>query len=248
MMLSTNIQVYADQLKLPIFYEELSNQLAKKVEAAEAVEAALLAQVNANNDARVQRLLKAAHLPDLDADINTLPAQYWIRLKKQDVERHANCEWIHHHNNIVAIGPTGSGKTGTACALAKQAIYQGIPVMFYTFNEFTLHLVKAYNEEKIDTFIKKLNRFPLIIIDDWGIQELTDSQRRLLFNFIVDRDKKGSLFITSQKPIDAWHHAFGDPVMADSVVDRISNHSYILDMYTETSLREVFGLQGGKST
>jgi DNA replication protein DnaC len=219
-------------------------QIAEETTVEDAVESALLAQVNHNHDLKIQRLLKQARLSDSNADVSQLSYQYWPKLNKRDIERHFNCEWVLNHRNMVGVGPTGSGKTNLACALAKLAIYRGLPVRFFAYSDFTLELLEESNKGS-DAFLryrKKLSRYALIIIDDWDIYEISDTQRKLLFDFIVNRDKNASLFITSQKPVSQWHKAFGDPLMADAIIDRINNHSYILDMATERSLRELSGV------
>ncbi len=248
-MLNQNIINHCSQLKLFEFQEELTlqskNNDIQNVSFDERIELALNAQVNHNHGCKVQRLLKQATLRYPNADIHNLPYKYWTKVKKLDITRHLDCDWISQRGNIAIIGPTGSGKTHLACALAKQAIFNEIPVLFHRFVDLILLLTIAEKEGELHKFRRKLNRYPLIIIDDWAIKALTDTQRHLLFEFIEQRDENASLLITSQYPVDKWHTAFGEPVVADSVIDRISNHSQFINTFCVKSLREVFGLSGG---
>ncbi len=242
-MNTQNLVTYCEQLKLMVFYKELAQQLKMgKLSTEDSIEQSLLTQVNFNHDVKIQRLLKQAKLREPKADIGELTFKYWSKLNKAEVSRHFDCQWIKQRLNITAIGPTGSGKTYIACALAKQAIFQGIPVLFLRFIDLVLQLSAAEKNETLYAFRRKLSRYPLIVVDDWAIKALSDSQRHLLFEFIEERDEKASLLITSQYEVDEWHRAFGEQIMADSVLDRISNHSHFFNMSCDISLREVFGL------
>jgi DNA replication protein DnaC len=250
-MLNQNIINQCSQLKLFAFQEELAlqskNNDIQSVSFEERIELTLNAQVNNNHDSKVQRLLKKAKLRYPHADINNLPYEYWKKANKLDITRHFDCGWVSEGRNLAIIGPTGSGKTHLACALAKEAIYNEIPVLFQRFVDLILLTTIAEKEGELHKFRRQLNRYPVIIIDDWAIKKLTDVQRHLLYDFIEERDENSSFLITSQYPVDKWHGAFSDLVVADSVIDRVKNHSYFINTFCDISLREVFGIPGGSN-
>lgn len=206
----------------------------------------LTAQANHKHEAKVTRLKKAAKLRCPSASMADLPYTYWNEINKTDIERLLSLDWVRDAHNVVFVGPTGSSKTTTANALANHAILNEIPVLNFRFVELLLKLSEAEKKEELGKFRQKLNKIPIIIIDDWAIKKLTDAQRHLLFEFIEGRDGKASLIITSQYAPEQWHSAFGDPTVADSVLDRIVNQSYIYNTKTDVSLRQVYGVNGGK--
>lgn len=248
-MISQEFTDLCSTLKLPIFQQNLENQDSDSAyrdkPLMERITIALQSQANSNHEAKVSRLKKQAKLRYPSAGLDSLPYEHWTKITPSDIERLFTCEWVSSKRNIVLVGPTGSGKTRLACGLANQAILQGMSVISYRFADLMLHFSAAEKNDELMKFRQKLNRYAVIIVDDWAIKKLSDSQRHLLFEFIEQRDQNASLIITSQYPIDKWHDAFGEPTVADSVLDRIVNNSYIIDTYCEKSLREVYGLRGG---
>jgi DNA replication protein DnaC len=83
----------------------------------------------------------------------------------------------------------------------------------------------------------QIERTQLVIIDDWGPEPLTAEQRRDLLEIVDDRYDRGSLLITSQVPIPAWHDVVGDPTMADAILDRVLHTAHRIELRGE-SLRK----------
>ena len=136
------------------------------------------------------------------------------------------------------------GKTHLGCAFANEAILRGIPVKFYKFQNLLTELIAADQENQLAKFRKRLSRFKLLIIDDWGISMLSSAQRHMLYDLVESRDKQCSMLITSQYPVSDWYDAFGDETIAESVLDRIVHASHKLNL-TGVSMRKVNGVEGG---
>lgn len=83
----------------------------------------------------------------------------------------------------------------------------------------------------------QIERTQLVIIDDWGPEPLTAEQRRDLLEIVDDRYDRGSLLITSQVPISAWHDVVGDPTLADAILDRVLHTAHRIELRGE-SLRK----------
>jgi DNA replication protein DnaC len=77
----------------------------------------------------------------------------------------------------------------------------------------------------------------LLVLDDWGPEKLTGQQRRDLMEIVEDRYQNGSIMITSQLPVEAWHDLVGEPTIADAILDRIVHNAYRLELDGE-SLRK----------
>jgi DNA replication protein DnaC len=167
-------------------------------------------------------------------------------LNQKQVKQLITCDWIREHRHLLITGKTGTGKTSLACIFAQEAIKQLIPVLFFRLSNLLLELVVAQKEEKLKNFLRKLNRAPLIIIDDWGNALMNKPERHLLFELIESRDLNASLLITSQYPVSVWHDSFQDSTIADSVLDRIIHNAHQID-FKKGSIRKVLNEQRRKS-
>ena len=137
----------------------------------------------------------------------------------------ATCEWIRRKQNVIFNGPTGTGKTWLACALADKACREGFTTRFVRFPRLFTELAQARLDGSTVKYMKELAKVDLLVLDDWG-QTLGETDRRELFEIIEDRNEKSSLIITSQLPVDHWHEAIGDPTIADAILDRIVHRAH----------------------
>lgn len=162
-------------------------------------------------------------------------------LKPAKVKELALLNWISNKHHVIISGLTGTGKTYIACAMAKQALAEGIPVLYFRFGELILNLERANKQDKLLTLHRKLLKTPLIIIDDWGVAPLSAVERHLLFELIEARDKKGSMIITSQYAVKDWYDAFQDPTIADATLDRIVHQAHEIAL-KGGSIRKAMGM------
>ena len=162
------------------------------------------------------------------------------------MEQLASCDWIRSYKHLLLTGKTGTGKTSLACIIAQEAIKQLIPVLFFRLSNLLLELVAAQQDEKLKPFIRKLNRAPLLIIDDWGNALMNKTQRHLFFELIESRDLNASLLITSQYPVSVLHESFQDSSLADSVLDRIIHNAHCIE-FNGGSLRKLMAQRNKRS-
>jgi DNA replication protein DnaC len=245
-------ELVQDKLKMLKLYGALET-LNKQLEEPESEEQSYLTRLNAFLDNQIlfvdnkrrARLHKAANLRWEHANISDIDYSIQTSLKKPVMLNLIELEWIANSRHLIFTGKTGAGKTHLACAFANEAIKQQISVGFYRFNNLILLLAAAQKDDALEGVRKKLNRIQLLVIDDWGVSPLNPVERHLLFDLIEARDKKSSLIITSQYSIEEWYDAFGDAVIADSVLDRIvhSGHHIHLDDKCG-SMREILGING----
>jgi DNA replication protein DnaC len=138
---------------------------------------------------------------------------------------------------FVTATETGVGKTFIACALANRACREGYKVLYQRLPRLLHDLEIAKGDGRYRPLLANLQRYDLILLEDWGVAPLTDGNRRDLLELLDDRFNTKSTLITSQLPPDAWHDYLSDPTLADAILDRLIHNAHNLRI-TGDSLRE----------
>jgi len=151
-------------------------------------------------------------------------------LDKALLRQLANCDWLKEHHNVLIIGPTGTGKTYVACALAHKACLNGYTALYVRLPRLLPELIIAKGD---GTYMKRMNdlaKVDLLILDDWGLLTLNGDHRRDLLEIMDDRHERKATIVTSQLPIKLWHETINDGTLADAILDRLMHNSYRIEM------------------
>ncbi len=220
-------------LKLPTFlreHEKLGRQCA--IEGLDHLEfLARLVELELIDRERrmVERRIKAAKFPatkSLDSfDFKAIP-----KLNKMQVLELARSEWIDRRENVIALGPSGTGKTHVALGLGLAACQKGLSVSFITAAALVNELMEARDERRLLRLQKQLTAVKLLIIDELGFVPLSKTGAELLFEVISQRYERGSTMITSNLPFDEWTETFGTERLTGALLDRLTHHVNILEM------------------
>ena len=177
----------------------------------------------------IERRIKAARFPatkSLDSfDFKAIPS-----LNKPLVLELARCEYIDKYQNIIALGPSGTGKTHIALGLGLAACQKGLKVRFITAASLVHELIEAVDERRLQRFQKQLTSQNLLIIDELGFVPLSKTGAELLFEVISQCYERGSIIITSNLPFDEWTEIFGSERLTGALLDRLTHHVHILEM------------------
>jgi DNA replication protein DnaC len=139
----------------------------------------------------------------------------------------------------VLTGATGVGKTFVACALAQQACRKGYRAIYRRASRLFDELILARADGTYPRLLAKLARVDLLVIDDWGLVQVGDTERRDLLEVMEDRDGNRSTIMTSQLPVEAWHDHLGDPTVADAICDRLLHRAHRIVLQGPSRRKEV---------
>ena len=185
---------------------------------------------------KISRLLKAAKLK-LQAYPEDIDYTHPRGLDKSQFASLLSGQWIHHHQNVLLTGPTGCGKTYLGCVLATQACRHGYSVRYFRASRLLEQLTIAHGDGRFAKLINQLAKTDLLVLDDWGLETLSLSQRNDVLELMEDRHGSRSTLITSQVPIQQWHDSIGDPTLADAILDRLLHNSHRLALKGESMRR-----------
>jgi len=190
-------------------------------------------EVTSRDNKRLQRLLKAARFKLL-ATLADVDYTHPRGLMKTQIATLQTGEWLFKKRNLLITGPTGCGKTFLACAMGNYACHQGMSVRYFRATRLFEMLTIAHGDGSYLKLINQLAKADVLIIDDWGLEKLTLSQRNDLLEIMEDRHATKSTLVTSQLPTTKWHAYIGDATLADAILDRLLHNSHKLELKGES--------------
>lgn len=145
--------------------------------------------------------------------------------------------FIEKAENLLITGSTGCGKSFMACAMGRNACLLDHRTIYYSMNRFIEALAAARLDGTYIRWLNQITKTPLLILDDFGLQPLTQDMRLALLQILEDRFAKGSTIITSQLPINKWYEYIDEPTLADAICDRLIANAHKIELKGE-SLRK----------
>lgn len=183
---------------------------------------------------KVARLLHESGLPDGktlgNLDEKILPAKI-RRLLPTLLEGH----FVERAENLLAFGLPGRGKTHFLTALGRELILRHrYPVLFIPTFKLVQQLLAAKKELRLESELKRLDRFAAVILDDIGYLQQDRQEMEVLFTFLAERYERRSVLITSNLVFSKWDQIFKDPMTTMAAVDRLVHHAIILEFDGES--------------
>jgi DNA replication protein DnaC len=149
-------------------------------------------------------------------------------LKRDTIAHLGTLDFVVGKENVVFLGPPGTGKTHLAIGLAMRACQSGHRALFATAAEWVARLAEAHHAGRLQQELVKLGRVPLLVVDEVGYIPFEPEAANLFFQLVSSRYERASLIVTSNKVFGRWGEVFDDDVVAAAMIDRLVHHAEVV--------------------
>jgi len=178
-------------------------------------------EYGARKNRRLARMIGRANFKPEQACLEDIRYDPRRGFDKRDIMQFTARSWIDNAQNVVITGATGTGKTYLAEAIGLHVCKMGLPVRKIRYKRLFEEILSARGTGMYLSYIQKLQKVKVLIIDDFAMQPITSGELSDLLDIIEERDQLGPVIITTQYPPGKWHELFDDPTAADAICDRL---------------------------
>lgn len=208
--------------------EEVSNFVSQnKLSFSDGLLKLCTYEIDYKSETAAKSMIKAAAFPFVKT-IEDYDFEFQPCVEKQDILEIATLRFMENAENIVFIGSSGVGKTHLATAIGIVAASKRYSTYFIKCNNLLQRLKKAKIENRLDSVLKYINRYKLLIIDELGYLPIDKEDSNLFFQLIDMRYEKKSTILTTNINFNDWDNIFYDAVVANAILDRILHHSKVI--------------------
>jgi len=218
----------AESLELRLM-EAQNNQLAP----TEFLAMILSDELETRNNRKLERLLAHAHA-ESGKTLESFDFTFNQSVKAPLIRELATCRFMEKGENLFFLGPTGTGKTHLAKAIAHAACRQHLRVEFFNFQELFHFLRQADLANTLDKRMNPLLKTDLLILDDFAFKKLDQQSSEYFYSIVDARYHRKSILLTSNRAISDWESIFPDPVMANALMDRLAHNAHQITIKGES--------------
>lgn len=183
---------------------------------------------------RIATNIRLSKIKDKQAAVEDIEYSAKRKLDKQVVKSLITMDFIRNHQNIIITGKTGTGKSYIAQALANRSILDGFKAFYIRVPTLLEDIKIARADGTYTNLLKKYSRFQLLILDDFGVSQISTDDATNLFEIIEDRTEINSTIITSQLPVSQWYDYLNNDTVADAILDRVVHSSHRIEIEGES--------------
>ena len=190
---------------------------------------------------RLARLIRNAGYEIPGASVEDIEYHADRKLDSAQITRLSTCAYIQESHNIIILGATGNGKTYIANAFGMAANRNFYTVKYIRLPDLLGELAIARGEGRYHKVVKQYKQVKLLILDEWLLFPISDTDARDVLDIINARHKRASTIFCSQFPPEGWYQKINEPTVADAICDRIVHDSYQI-LIDGTGMRERKGI------
>jgi DNA replication protein DnaC len=231
------LETYLKSLRLPTFlanYHKFAEEAAQAGHPYDRFLLALAEQEMAQRERnRIARCIHGARFPVLkelaDFDFSCLSSP-----SKQRVLELARGSYIQKAESLILVGNPGLGKTHVATGIALAACRQGLKVRFYNAASLVNELVLAQEEQRLSTFLSRVLKYQLIVLDELGFIPFSANGAHLIFQLCSTLYERVAMIVTTNLRFGDWTQVFGNEQLTAALLDRLTHHAHILEFVGES--------------
>ena len=195
----------------------------------EFLAACLEREVASRQDHGGENRIRAARFPARKS-LEDFDFEHQRSLKREVIAHLGTLDFVEARENVVFLGPPGTGKTHLSIGLGMRACQAGHRVAFATAAEWVSRLGEAHGAGRLHAELTRLGRYPLLVIDEVGYIPFAAEAANLFFQLISSRYERASVIVTSNKPFGRWGETFGDAAVAGAMIDRLVHHAEVVNL------------------
>ncbi len=211
----------------PTLPERLSLARAQSLDYAAFLTLLLADEVQRRDGLTLERKLTAAGFEER-ASLEGFDWTAPVEVDRRHLDELFSLRFLADRKHVLFVGPVGVGKTFLAQALGTAAIRAGHSVLFRRADLLLRELDQARADHSYDAQFRRYLAPDLLILDDFGIHRLSQQQSEDLYALIIERHRRASFVVTSNREVSDWVALFADPILANSALDRLASAAHQL--------------------
>lgn len=225
------------------FHEQLRNNQFNEMSFEDRFALMVDVEWSRRKNNKLERLIRNANFRYNQACVEDIEYHADRRLDKTQILRLASCAYIQDKHNLIIKGASGNGKSYLACAFGIAACRQFYAVKYVRLPDLLEELAIARGEGIYQKVMKSYKKVELLILDEWLLTSLKESEARDLLEIVESRHQVASTIFCSQFDTHGWYEKIGEATLADAILDRIIHDSYNIFIDGEISMRERHGIK-----